>query len=306
MKSFSKILVANRGEIALRIIHTCRQLGISTVAVYSDADVTAPHAKAADEAIYLGAALASESYLDSAKIIAAALRTNCDALHPGYGFLSENADFAAACAAARIIFIGPETDVIRPLGLKNAARKIAADAGLQIVPGYDGSDQSNENLRAEILRLGFPVLIKAAAGGGGKGMRVVQAADENPDADILVWIDYGIFRLPGVTNQAIYEFTEKLNDKAIYAPGCWDKPAVIETTFPNWRFCGSVLAVPRKMVDQLDFACRVVARQHIVKTNNVDWEVNTWARVEASRKHLPLHWYKADHNGSMFTDLEIL
>ncbi len=178
MKSFSKILVANRGEIALRIIHTCRQLGISTVAVYSDADVTALHVKAADEAIYLGAAPASESYLDSAKIIAAAQRTNCDALHPGYGFLSENADFAAACAAARIIFIGPEPDVIRPLGLKNAARKIAADAGLQIVPGYDGSDQSNENLRAEILRLGFPVLIKAAAGGGGKGMRVVQAADE--------------------------------------------------------------------------------------------------------------------------------
>ena len=178
MKSFRKILIANRGEIALRIIHTCRQLGISSVAVYSDADVTAPHVKAADEAIYLGAAPASESYLDGAKIIAAAQRTNCDALHPGYGFLSENADFAAACAAAGIIFIGPEPDVIRPLGLKNDARKIAADAGLQIVPGYDGSDQSNENLRTEILKLGFPVLIKAAAGGGGKGMRVVQAADE--------------------------------------------------------------------------------------------------------------------------------
>ena len=178
MKSFRKILIANRGEIALRIIHTCRQLGISSVAVYSDADVTAPHVKAADEAIYLAAAPVSESYLDGAKIIAAAQRTNCDALHPGYGFLSENADFAAACAAAGIIFIGPEPDVIRPLGLKNDARKIAADAGLQIVPGYDGSDQSNENLRTEILKLGFPVLIKAAAGGGGKGMRVVQAADE--------------------------------------------------------------------------------------------------------------------------------
>ena len=178
MKSFRKILIANRGEIALRIIHTCRQLGISSVAVYSDADVTAPHVEAADEAIYLAAAPASESYLDGAKIIAAAQRTNCDALHPGYGFLSENADFAAACAAAGIIFIGPEPDVIRPLGLKNDARKIAADAGLQIVPGYDGSDQSNENLRTEILKLGFPVLIKAAAGGGGKGMRVVQATDE--------------------------------------------------------------------------------------------------------------------------------
>jgi hypothetical protein len=131
---------------------------------------------------------------------------------------------------------------------------------------------------------------------------LVQAADEDPDADVLVWVDYGVFRLPGVTNQAIYEFMERVDDKAIYAPGCWDKPTAIESAYPCWRFCGSVLAVPRKLVDQLDFACRVVARKHISSTKNVEFEVNTWARVEQKSK-LPFHWYKADHNGSMFTDL---
>ncbi len=133
---------------------------------------------------------------------------------------------------------------------------------------------------------------------------LVQAADEYPDADVLVWVDYGIFRLPGVTNKAIYEFTEKLDDKAIYAPGCWDKPEAVESSYPNWRFCGSVLAVPRKLVDQLDYECRVAARQHITKTKNVEWEVNTWARVERKTK-LPFHWYKADHNVSMFENLEL-
>lgn len=134
---------------------------------------------------------------------------------------------------------------------------------------------------------------------------LVQAADEIPTADILVWVDYGVFRLPGVNNRSIYEFMEKLDDKAIYAPGCNDKPEVIETAYPCWRFCGSVLAVPRKLVDQLDYACRVVARQHIIKTHVVDWEVNTWARVEASRKNIPFHWYKADHNVSLFDNLEL-
>lgn len=136
---------------------------------------------------------------------------------------------------------------------------------------------------------------------------LVQAADEYPDDDVLVWVDYGIFRLPGVTNQAIYEFMEKLDDKAIYAPGCWNAPQAIESAFPCWRFCGSVLAVPRKCVDQLDYACRVEARQHTNKTKNVEWEVNTWARVEARghRTILPFHWYKADHNVSMFNNLEL-
>lgn len=134
---------------------------------------------------------------------------------------------------------------------------------------------------------------------------LVQAADEDPSADVLVWIDYGIFHLPGVCNQAIYEFCEKLDDKAIYAPGCWDKPDVIEAAYPCWRFCGSVLAVPRKLVDVLDFNVRVQARQHISKTKNVEWEVNTWARVEQSRQaKLPWRWYKADHDVSMFTNLE--
>lgn len=134
---------------------------------------------------------------------------------------------------------------------------------------------------------------------------LVQAADEDPTAEIVVWVDYGIFRLPGISNQAIYEFCEKLNDKAIYAPGCWQQPEAVESAYPCWRFCGSVLAVPRKHVDALDYACRVEARQHISKTKNVEWEVNTWARVEKKSK-LPFHWYKADHNGSMFTDLETI
>ena len=133
-----------------------------------------------------------------------------------------------------------------------------------------------------------------------------QAADEDPSADILVWVDYGIFRLPGVTNQVIYEFMEKLDDKAIYAPGCWDKPDVIESAYPNWRFCGSVIAVPRTMVHDFDFACRVNARQHISKTKNVEWEVNTWARVEkAPAFKAPIHWYKADHDATLFTGLDI-
>lgn len=137
-----------------------------------------------------------------------------------------------------------------------------------------------------------------------KSTWLVQAADEDPEADVLVWVDYGIFRLPGVTNQIIYEFMEKLDDKVIYVPGCWPKPSVVESAYPCWRFCGSVVAVPRKMVDQFDFACRVAARQHISATKNVEWEVNTWARVEAKAK-LPIHWYKADHNGSLFTGLDI-
>lgn len=131
---------------------------------------------------------------------------------------------------------------------------------------------------------------------------LVQAANEYPDDDILVWVDYGIFRLPGVTNQAIYEFVERIDDKKIYVPGCWDKPVIIESSFPNWRFCGSMIAVPRRYVDQLDYECRVAARQHVSATKNVDWEVNTWARVEAKTK-LPFHWYKADHDVSLFTGL---
>lgn len=178
MNVFRKILIANRGEIAVRISRACRALGIASVAVYSDADTHAPHVKAADEAVHLGAAPSQDSYLNAAKLIAAAQRTNCQALHPGYGFLSENADFAEACAAAGLVFIGPAPAVIRQMGSKSAARQLAAAAGVPTVPGYDGADQRDETFFAAGERLGFPVLIKAAAGGGGKGMRVVRAASE--------------------------------------------------------------------------------------------------------------------------------
>ncbi len=182
MPTIQKILIANRGEIALRVMRTCRAMGIATVAVYSDADVNAPHTRFADEAVYLGAASAKESYLNSARIIAAAQQTKADAIHPGYGFLSENAAFAEACAAAGITFIGPSPQAIRQMGLKSAGREIAADAGVPTVPGYNGEEQSNEVLREQMLRLGFPVLIKASAGGGGKGMRVVRSETEIDEA----------------------------------------------------------------------------------------------------------------------------
>ena len=182
MKSFRKILIANRGEIALRAIRTCRAMGIATVAVYSDADANAPHVRAADEAIHIGAAPAKDSYLNAEKIIEAAKLTGADAVHPGYGFLSENAEFAEACAAAGIVFIGPQPEAIRKMGLKSPARKLAAAAGAPVVPGYDGEEQADETLRAEILKIGFPVLVKASAGGGGKGMRIVQSESEIAEA----------------------------------------------------------------------------------------------------------------------------
>lgn len=137
-----------------------------------------------------------------------------------------------------------------------------------------------------------------------KSTWIKQAANDYPDADVLVWIDYGVFRLPGVTNQSIYEFCEKLDDEAIYAPGCWDKQANIMHSVPCWRFCGSVIAVPARLVTEFDWHCRVAARQHIARTKTVEWEVNTWARVEQKGK-LPFHWYAADHNERLFTGLDI-
>jgi propionyl-CoA carboxylase alpha chain len=173
--TFRKILVANRGEIALRVMRSCRAMGVETVAVYSDADADAPHVRFAGEAVHLGAAPTLESYLRIEKIIESARRTGAEAIHPGYGFLSENAEFAESCAAAGIVFIGPPAAAIRAMGLKNSARGLAAKAGAPVVPGYDGEDQSAETLRARMIEIGFPVLIKASAGGGGKGMRVVRA-----------------------------------------------------------------------------------------------------------------------------------
>jgi acetyl-CoA carboxylase biotin carboxylase subunit len=173
-KSFRKILVANRGEIALRVMRSCHAMGIETVAVYSDADAHAPHVRFAGEAFRLGEAPARDSYLRIEKIIEAAERTGADAIHPGYGFLSENADFAESCAVAGVVFIGPSPAAIRAMGLKSSARRLATEAGAPVVPGYDGADQSIETLRGRMIDIGFPVLIKASAGGGGKGMRVVR------------------------------------------------------------------------------------------------------------------------------------
>lgn len=136
---------------------------------------------------------------------------------------------------------------------------------------------------------------------------LAQAAKEDLEADVVVWVDYGIFRLPGVCNEAIVRFMESLDDKHIYAPGCWPTPGPIESAVPCWRFCGSVLAVPARLASELDTAVRAEARQHINKTKNVEWEVNTWARVEQRRKwHLPFKWYAADHDVSMFTNVPTL
>ncbi|MER2178253.1 MAG: acetyl/propionyl/methylcrotonyl-CoA carboxylase subunit alpha [Stenotrophomonas maltophilia] len=170
---FSKVLIANRGEIACRVIATCRRLGIATVAVYSDADRNARHVRLADEAIHIGPAAARESYLRSDAILDAARRTGAQAIHPGYGFLSENADFADACVAAGITFIGPPASAIRAMGDKSAAKALMARAGVPLTPGYHGDQQAPEFLRTQADGIGYPVLIKASAGGGGKGMRRV-------------------------------------------------------------------------------------------------------------------------------------
>ncbi|MCK2126185.1 acetyl/propionyl/methylcrotonyl-CoA carboxylase subunit alpha [Thauera aromatica] len=175
---FDKILIANRGEIACRVIHTARRLGIRTVAVYSDADAGARHVRLADEALRIGPAPARDSYLAIERILAAAQRSGAQAIHPGYGFLSENADFSEACARAGVIFIGPPAAAIRAMGSKAEAKRRMEAAGVPVTPGYHGDDQSPGGLRAQADALGYPVLIKAVAGGGGKGMRVVgQAGD---------------------------------------------------------------------------------------------------------------------------------
>ncbi|MBS0224275.1 MAG: acetyl/propionyl/methylcrotonyl-CoA carboxylase subunit alpha [Proteobacteria bacterium] len=179
---FSKILIANRGEIACRVIKTARRLGIATVAVFSDADAQARHVALADEAVHIGPSPARESYLLADRIIEAARRTGAQAIHPGYGFLSENAGFAEACARAGIVFIGPPPAAIRAMGSKSEAKKIMEKAKVPLVPGYHGDDQSPELLAREARRIGFPVLIKASAGGGGKGMRVVESAAKFAEA----------------------------------------------------------------------------------------------------------------------------
>src|SRR6478672_11090325 len=181
-----RVLVANRGEIAVRVMRTCRERGIETVAVYSDVDRLAPHVQVADFAVHIGPAPASQSYLVIEKIIAACKQTGADAVHPGYGFLSENEDFVDACQAAGITFIGPSADAMRKMGSKTEARKTVTAAGTPVVPGDNGPNgegfPNSELALASARKIGFPVLIKAAAGGGGKGMRLVANEADLPAA----------------------------------------------------------------------------------------------------------------------------
>jgi 3-methylcrotonyl-CoA carboxylase alpha subunit len=178
---FRKILIANRGEIACRIIDTARRLGVATVAVYSEADRAARHVAMADEAVAIGGPAPKDSYLKGDVIIAAALATGAEAIHPGYGFLSENPGFVEAVEAAGLVFIGPSASAIRAMGLKDAAKKLMHDAGVPVVPGYHGADQDDALLAAEAAGIGYPVLIKAVAGGGGKGMRLVERPEDFND-----------------------------------------------------------------------------------------------------------------------------
>jgi 3-methylcrotonyl-CoA carboxylase alpha subunit len=178
----TSLLIANRGEIACRIIRTARRLGIRAVAVYSDADAKALHVRQADEAVHIGPSPARESYLVGERIIAAAKETGAEAIHPGYGFLSENADFAQSVIDAGLIWVGPKPASIRAMGLKDAAKKLMQEAGVPTTPGYLGEDQSPDRLKAEADAIGYPVLIKAVAGGGGKGMRRVDDTADFPDA----------------------------------------------------------------------------------------------------------------------------
>src|SRR5919112_4524276 len=173
-----KVLIANRGETALRVICACRDLGIRTVAVYSEADRNSLHVRFADEAICIGPAKSTRSYLDIPSVISAAEITNTEAIHPGYGFLSENADFAEVCEASGITFIGPKPEVIRTMGLKQRARATMKAAGVPILPGSEGVLGTAEEALAIAEKIGYPVIIKAAAGGGGRGMRIVRDASE--------------------------------------------------------------------------------------------------------------------------------
>jgi len=182
MRSFKSILVANRGEIAVRVMRTAEALGYRSIAVYSEADAEAPHVQRADDAVLIGPAPAGQSYLDIERILSAARESGAEAIHPGYGFLSENADFARACADAGLVFIGPSAEAIDLMGNKAAAKRRMIEADVPCVPGYEGADQSNTAFQAAAADIGFPIMVKAAAGGGGRGMRLVQTAADLADA----------------------------------------------------------------------------------------------------------------------------
>ena len=177
-----KVLIANRGEIARRIIRTCRSMGIASVAVHSEADVDMPFVREADEAFLLGPAPSTQSYLRIDRILDAAGRSGADAIHPGYGFLAENAEFASACRDAGVVFIGPTPEAIAAMGSKRQAKALVHKAGVPVIPGYDGADQDPRVLAEQAVQIGFPVLLKASAGGGGKGMKLVRREEELPDA----------------------------------------------------------------------------------------------------------------------------
>jgi 3-methylcrotonyl-CoA carboxylase alpha subunit len=207
-----KVLIANRGEIACRIIRTAHRMGVATVAVYADADAGAPHARQAGEAVHIGPSPAPESYLVIEKILAAAKQTGADSVHPGYGFLAENADFADACVAAGLKFIGPSGAAMRALGGKAAAKIIARKAGVPVVPGFEGEAQDAKTLQKEAAKIGYPVMIKAVAGGGGRGMRLVEK-----EAD-----------LPGLLESAQREAKNSFGDARVLIEKVVVKPRHIE------------------------------------------------------------------------------
>jgi geranyl-CoA carboxylase alpha subunit len=206
--SFDSLLVANRGEIAVRVLRTARELGLRTVAVYSEADAGAPHVGAADEAVCIGPAPVAESYLSMERILEAARASGAQAIHPGYGFLSENADFARACEEAGLVFVGPGAEAIDLMGNKAAAKRRMIEAGVPCVPGYEGADQSEAAFVAAAERIGFPVMVKAAAGGGGRGMRLVTKAADLPAA----------LRLARSEAESAFGSGELILEKAIVRP----------------------------------------------------------------------------------------
>jgi len=210
-----KILIANRGEIAVRVIRACRDLGLGSVAVFSECDRTARHVRMADEAVAIGGNAPSESYLRIDRIIDAARSTGADAVHPGYGFLSENEDFASACREAKLTFIGPTPEAVARVGNKTVARKLAASAGVPVVPGTEepfGADATDADIARAAQRIGYPILIKAVAGGGGKGMRVVSSAAD----------------LPSAVRLARSEAGSAFGDSSVYIERCVQRPRHIE------------------------------------------------------------------------------
>ena len=208
----SKVLVANRGEIAVRVIRACKELGIKTVAIYSDADKEAMHTQLADEAICVGAGKSKDSYLNEINIISAAVTTKCNAIHPGFGFLSENAEFASICEECNIKFIGPSSETMSIMGNKSRARDIMKSAGVPVVPGSDGVVATYEDAMVEARKIGFPLMIKASAGGGGKGIRLVRKFEE----------------LENAYNTAKSEAKNNFNDDSVYMEKFIENPIHIE------------------------------------------------------------------------------